>query len=88
VLVTTIDANASATTSNKQKASKVVGEQPKALKDLNKQEAGRKSAAVRQQMLDTLAAELINAKEAVFSENNKEHTAQPFRLRKRTLLKF
>jgi len=42
-------------------------------KDPKKQEAGRKGAAVRQQMMEALKAELTAAKETVFQENNKEH---------------
>ena len=42
-------------------------------KDPKKQEAGRKGAAVRQQKMETLKAELAAAKETVFQENNREH---------------
>ena len=46
------------------------------VKDLTKQEAGRKGAAARRQKLQSLTAQLVAAKEAVFSceaTNNEEH---------------
>ena len=46
------------------------------MKDPKKQEAGRKGAAARRQKLEMLTAELVAAKEAVFSSeetNNEEH---------------